>query len=162
MAWIPLTPTASHRTGLTPALRFPLYRYSPSCGGGGWGEPSAGSPLPPNTSHPWCMAPTLHPQRSEHGLPCLDNSSQGSASHAGHGVHSDSSSITTWHSQSFSQPSSGSRNRRHRFSVLGPSVSGEPQGTSGPQLGSWDHGTHCTPALQSWDKAQIPSDMQNV
>lgn len=63
--------------------------------GGGWGEPSAGSPLPPNTSHPQRMARTRHPQRSARGLPCL-GSSQGSASHAGHRVRSDCSSITTW------------------------------------------------------------------
>ena len=106
------------------------------------------------------MAPTLHSQRwspllgrllpgireprGTHGCIQIPPPSQRGTRGHPHSLHLDS------------------RSRCHRFSALGPSVSGEPQGASGPQLGSWDHGARCTPTLQSWDRAQIPSDMQNV
>ena len=142
--------------GLTPALLFPLYPYSPSCGGGGWGEPSAGSPLPPNTSHPQRMARTRHPQRSARGLPCL-GSSQGSASHAGHRVRSDCSSITTWQRVTLPAfvwtPGSNST----AFQCWEPEALEDP-GSLRPPAGS----THCTPTLQSWGKAQVPPDMQTA
>lgn len=132
--------------GLTPALLFPLCRYSPSCGGGGWGEPSAGSPLPADTSHPRLMAPTRHPQRSARGLPCL-GSSRGSASHAGHRVRSDSSSITTWQRVTLPAfiwtPGSNST----AFQCWEPQSLENPRE---PQVPSWEAGTMAPTALQPY------------
>lgn len=135
-AWIPLLPV-SHRTGLTTALLFPLYRAVLSVRAGD--SPQQAAPCLQTQAIPDTWPALCIPQGATRDLPCLDDSSQGSASHAG---HMESFEFLLHHTVALAvilTAFTGFQEPRHRSSALGlgqwrtPGATRSPAGKLGPR-----------------------------